>query len=129
LEFLKFIVREIYRVLKKTEYFIHKHYPKIKPILPEEIFFVHSEELEKRCPKLTPIEREDAVCSEHGAVFIIGIGSPLRNGQPHDGRAPDYDDWTTLTEEGSGLNGDIIVWYSVLEKAFEISSMGIRVDQ
>jgi len=128
LEFLKCIVRKIYRVLKKTEYFIHKRYPKIKPVLPEEIFFIHSEELAKRYPELTPIEREEAICNEYGAVFIIGIGAPLKNGQPHDGRAPDYDDWTTPTEEGPGLNGDIIVWYSVLEKAFEISSMGIRVD-
>jgi len=129
LEFLKCIVKKIYQVMKKTEYFIYKHYPKIKPILPEEIFFVHSEELEKRYPELTPPEREDAICNEYDAVFIIGIGAPLRNGKPHDGRAPDYDDWTTPTEKGPGLNGDIIVWYPVLEKAFEISSMGIRVDQ
>jgi len=129
LEFLKCIVKKIYRVMKKTEYFIYKHYPKIKPVLPEEIFFVHSEELEKRYPELTPIERENAICNEYGAVFIIGIGASLKNGEPHDGRAPDYDDWTTPTEKGPGLNGDIIVWYPVLEKAFEISSMGIRVDQ
>jgi aspartate--ammonia ligase len=128
LELLKCIVKKIYQVMKKTEYFIYKHYPKIKPILPEEIFFVHSEELEKRYPELTPIEREDAICNEYGAVFIIGIGAPLKNGKPHDGRAPDYDDWTTPTEKGPGLNGDIIVRYPVLEKSFEISSMGIRVD-
>jgi aspartate--ammonia ligase len=128
LEFLKSMVRKIYQVMKKTEDFIYKHHPEIKPVLPEEVFFVHSEELEKRYPELTPIEREDAVCKEHGAVFIIGIGAPLTNGKPHDGRAPDYDDWTTPTEKGPGLNGDIIVWYPVLEKAFEISSMGIRVD-
>lgn len=129
LEFLKCIVKKIYRVMKKTEYFIYKHYPKIKPVLPEKILFVHSEELEKRYPELTPIERENAICNEYGAVFIIGIGASLKNGEPHDGRAPDYDDWTTPTEKGPGLNGDIIVWYPVLEKAFEISSMGIRVDQ
>jgi len=129
LEFLKCIVKKIYRVMKKTEYFIYKHYPEIKPVLPEEIFFIHSEELEKRYPELTPIERENAICNEYGAVFIIGIGASLKNGEPHDGRAPDYDDWTTPTEKGPGLNGDIIVWYPVLEKAFEISSMGIRVDQ
>ena len=128
LEFLKYIVRKIYGVMKETEYFIHKHYPKIKPILPDEIFFIHSEELEKRYSMLTPIEREDAICNEYGAVFIIGIGAPLKNGKPHDSRAPDYDDWTTPTKKGPGLNGDIIVWYSVLKKAFEISSMGIRVD-
>lgn len=129
LEFLINIVRKIYQVLKRTEYIINKQYPEIKPILPEEIYFVHSEELDKRYPHFTPIEREYAICKEYGAVFIIGIGAPLENGYPHDGRAPDYDDWTTPTEKGLGLNGDIIVWYPVLEKAFEISSMGIRVDQ
>ena len=129
LEFLINIVRKIYQVLKRTEYIINKQYPEIKPILPEEIYFVHSEELDKRYPHFTPIEREYAICKEYGAVFIIGIGAPLENGYPHDGRAPDYDDWTTPSEKGLGLNGDIIVWYPVLEKAFEISSMGIRVDQ
>jgi len=113
----------------KTEYFIYDHYPEIRPILPEEIFLIHSEELEKKYPELTPSEREEAICKEYGAVFIIGIGAPLKDGQPHDGRAPDYDDWTTPTEKGPGLNGDIIVWYPNLEKAFEISSMGIRVDR
>lgn len=129
LEFLKIVVRKIYRVMKKTEHFIYAHYPEIKPVLPEEIYFIHSEELEERYPKLNRMEREDAICNEFGAVFIIGIGAPLKDGQPHDGRAPDYDDWTTPTEKGPGLNGDIIVWYSELESAFEISSMGIRVDQ
>lgn len=129
LEFLKSIVKKIYLVLKKTEHYIYAHYPEIKPMLPEEIFFIHSKALERRYPELSPVEREDAICREYGAVFIIGIGAPLNNGHPHDGRAPDYDDWTTPTEEGQGLNGDTIVWYSLLEKAFEISSMGIRVDQ
>jgi len=129
LELLKRIVSRIYLVLKKTEHFICAQYPEIKPILPEDIFFIHSEELERRYPELTPGEREDAICREYGAVFIIGIGSPLNNGHPHDGRAPDYDDWTTPTGKGLGLNGDLIVWYPVLKKAFEISSMGIRVDQ
>jgi len=128
LGFLKSIVMKTYLTLKKTEHFIYTHYPEIKPMLPEDIFLIHSEELERRYPELTPIEREDAICREYGAVFIIGIGSPLKNGHPHDGRAPDYDDWTTPTEKGLGLNGDIIVWYPVLKKAFEISSMGIRVD-
>ena len=128
LEFLKNIVKKIYLVIKKTEHYIFAYYPKIKPILPEEIFFIHSKDLEKRYPELPPIGREDAICKEHGAVFIMGIGIPLNNGHPHDGRAPDYDDWTTPTEEGEGLNKDIIVWYPLLEKAFEISSMGIRVD-
>jgi aspartate--ammonia ligase len=128
LEFLKIIARKIYLVLRKTEHFIFTHYPQIKPILPQEITFIHSEELERRYPDLKPREREDAVCREHGAVFILGIGSPLKSGLPHDGRAPDYDDWTTPTEMGPGLNGDIIVWYPVLKTALEISSMGIRVD-
>jgi aspartate--ammonia ligase len=129
LEFLETMVRRIYLALKKTEHFIYAHYPEIKPVLPEDIFFIHAEELERRYPELTPSEREDAVCRERGAVFIIGIGYPLSKGYPHDGRAPDYDDWITPTEKGPGLNGDIIVWYPVLKKAFEISSMGIRVDQ
>jgi aspartate--ammonia ligase len=129
LEFLKGIVRKIYKVLKKTEHFIYAHYPEIKPILPEDIAFIHSEELEKRYLGMTPLEREDAICNEYGAVFILGIGAPLENGHPHDSRAPDYDDWITPTEKGPGLNGDIIVWCPVLETAFEISSMGIRVDQ
>jgi len=129
LNFLKNIVRKTYNVLKKTEYFVCKSYPKIKPVLPDNILFIHSKELEKRYPKMSPEKREDAICHEFGAVFIIGIGAPLKNGKPHDGRAPDYDDWTTPTEEGPGLNGDIIVWYPALEKAFEISSMGIRVDE
>lgn len=129
LDFLKSIVNKIYLVLKKTEHFIYAHYSEIKPILPEEILFIHSEELDRNYPELSPPEREDAICKEHGAVFIIGIGAPLKNGKPHDGRAPDYDDWTTPTEAGPGLNGDILIWYPVLKKALEISSMGIRVDR
>jgi len=129
LNFLQSIVNKIYDVLKQTEDMVHKNYPEITPVLPEEITFIHSLELESNYPDLTPNEREDAICKKHGAVFIMGIGAPLRNGQPHDGRAPDYDDWTSVTERGPGLNGDIIVWYPVLESAFEISSMGIRVDK
>lgn len=128
LESLKLIVRKIYLVLRETERFIFTHYPDIEPMLPQEMTFVHSEELERRYPHLEPREREDTVCREHGAVFILGIGAPLKSGQPHDGRAPDYDDWTTATEMGPGLNGDIIVWYPLLETSLEISSMGIRVD-
>ena len=129
LRFLKNIVRKIYEVMRKTEYFIYAHYPEIKPVLPEEIVFIHAEELETKYPRLTPEEREDAISEECGAVFIIGIGAPLKSGQPHDTRAPDYDDWTTPTEEGKGLNGDIIVFYPALKKAFEISSMGVRVNK
>jgi aspartate--ammonia ligase len=129
LKFLQSTVNKIYQVMKKTEYLIHAHYPEIKPVLPEEIVFIHSEELEEKYPELPPVQREDAICKEYGAVFIIGIGAPLKSGQPHDSRAPDYDDWTTPTERGPGLNGDIIVWYPKLKTAFELSSMGIRVDQ
>jgi aspartate--ammonia ligase len=128
LDFLKRTVRKIYSVLKNTEFYIQKRYPEIEPILPEEISFFHSEELEKKYPSLYPEEREDAICDECGAVFIVGIGAPLKNGRPHDSRAPDYDDWITPTRKGQGLNGDIIVWYPVLKKSMEISSMGIRVD-
>ncbi len=128
LEFLRHVVQNIYQVIRKTEFYIHAHYTEIKPILPEEIKFIHAQELEDSYPELSPQEREDAVCRDHGAVFIIGIGAPLRSGRPHEGRAPDYDDWITPTELGPGLNGDIIVWYPDLETAFELSSMGIRVD-
>jgi aspartate--ammonia ligase len=128
LEFLQSIVKKIYHAIRKTELYVHALYTEVKPILPEEITFIHSLELEKIYPELSPREREDAVCREYGAVFIIGIGAPLANAQPHDSRAPDYDDWLTPTELGPGLNGDIIVWYPALEKACELSSMGIRVD-
>lgn len=98
----------------------HQH-PEIKPTLPEKIHFIYSEELLARYPKLSPQEREDRIVRELKAVFIIGIGGALSDGTKHDGRAPDYDDWT--------LNGDIFVWNPILECAFELSSMGIRVDK
>ena len=129
LDYLKNVVRRIYDVIQRTEKYICHLYPVIKPMLPETITFVHSEDLEVRYPDLTPKEREKAICQEHGAVFVIGIGSTLRNGQPHDGRAPDYDDWSTPTLNGyKGLNGDILVYYPVLDCPYELSSMGIRVD-
>lgn len=128
LDFLRKEVRKIYGAMKKTESYIHELYPPIKPCLPEDIRFIHASELQERYPDLAPAEREHAICSEFGAVFLIGIGAPLGNGKPHDRRAPDYDDWTTQTELGPGLNGDILVWYPLLRIAFEISSMGIRVD-
>ena len=91
---------------------------------------MHSEDLVKRYPDLSSKERENAICKEYGAVFLIGIGGKLSDGKPHDGRAPDYDDWTTESENGyKGLNGDILVWNDQLGKAFELSSMGIRVDE
>jgi len=130
LEFLKKNVRKIYSMLQRVEFFIHEHYHHIELNLPEEITFIHAEEAEQRYPKVSPRKREYLLAKEYGAIFIIGIGSALKNGKSHDGRAPDYDDWTTKTEHGfRGLNGDIIVWNSVLEDSFEISSMGIRVDK
>ena len=84
----------------------------------------------KMYPDLSPKEREDAICKKYGAVFVVGIGGKLSNGEKHDGRAPDYDDWSTVDENGMmGLNGDILIWYPVLERSFELSSMGIRVDK
>ncbi len=130
LEFLKNIVRRIYQVLKRTEFMIFEHYPQLVPSLPEEIVFVHAEELQARYPDLTPMRRETEILKEHRAIFVIGIGGDLADGKPHDGRAPDYDDWITPTERGfKGLNGDIILWHPLLEVAFEISSMGIRVNK
>jgi len=129
LDFLKIIVKKIYRVLKDTEQYIYKLYPSITPLLPEKIKFIHSEELEEKYPEFSPEERENIIAEKYKAVFLIGIGAPLKNGKPHDGRAPDYDDWITKTEKGKGLNGDIIIWYPLLAKAVELSSMGIRVDR
>lgn len=128
LDFLYDIVRRIYQVIRQTELYVADAYPQIKPFLPDQIHFVHTEELEQRFPDLTPRQREDRICQEMGAVFIIGIGHPLSNGKPHDGRAPDYDDWSTPTPRGRGLNGDIVVWNPVINRSFELSSMGIRVD-
>ena len=130
LEYLKSVVRRIYEVLKRTEFIIYEHYPQLKPVLPKEIVFVHSEELQARYPDIAPMRRETEFLKEHGAIFVIGIGGELADGKPHDGRAPDYDDWITPTGNGfKGLNGDIILWHPVLEVAFEISSMGIRVNK
>lgn len=130
LEFLKLVVRNIYGVIRKTERMIHEKYPEIKPILPKEIAFVHAEDLQRKYPDLTPRQREDAITKEKGAVFVIGIGGDLEDGKPHDGRAPDYDDWITPTGKAmKGLNGDILIWYPPLGKTMELSSMGIRVDK
>ena len=127
---LKTIVTQIYSVIKRTEFIVYENHPDIVPMLPDDIHFIHAEELLKRYPKLNPKEREYEITKEYGAVFIIGIGGNLANGQPHDGRAPDYDDWSTPTENGyKGLNGDIVIWNPILENAFELSSMGIRVDK
>ena len=167
--FLKRTVNGIYSSMVRTEYMVCEMYPQISPMLPDSVLFIHAEELRQRYPALSPKEREDAIAKEYGAVFIIGIGCRLGDGQKHDGRAADYDDWSTVatdapmiqgerptsntTESGNpsdyhtghshgmatqaycngeklpGLNGDLIVWNNVLQKSFEISSMGIRVDK
>ena len=129
LDFLKKTVRRIYEAIKVTENKLYVEFPQIEPMLPENVFFIHSEELLQRYPGMTPKEREDAVTKEYGAVFVIGIGGKLSDGSVHDGRSADYDDWTTPNEDGYlGLNGDLLLWNPVLGHAFEISSMGIRVD-
>ena len=128
--FLKNVVERIYAAIRRTEYLVCENYPCIKPFLPEKITFVHSEDLLAMYPNKSPKEREDAICEKYGAVFLIGIGGKLANGEKHDGRAPDYDDWTTVGENGkAGLNGDILIWYPVLGRSFELSSMGIRVNK
>ena len=127
-EYLKSVVRKVYRCIQRTEFFIYDRYPQITPILPKEITFLYADDLQKQYPELTPKERENKVAKEYGAVFIIGIGGKMADGTIHDGRAPDYDDWITETGNGHrGLNGDILVWNPVLESAFELSSMGVRV--
>ena len=129
LDFLKKTVRRIYEAIKVTENKLYVEFPQIEPMLPEEIFFIHSQQLLRMYPDLSPKEREDAVVKEHKAVFIIGIGGRLSDGNPHDGRAADYDDWSSVNEDGyEGLNGDLLLWNPVLQSAFEVSSMGIRVD-
>ena len=167
--FLKRTVNGIYSSMVRTEYMVCEMYPQIAPMLPDSVLFIHAEELRQRYPDLSPKEREDAIAKEYGAVFIIGIGCQLGDGQKHDGRAADYDDWSTVAtdapmiqgerptsntaESGNpsdyhsghshgmatsahcngeklpGLNGDLIVWNNVLQRSFEISSMGIRVDK
>lgn len=120
-ETLKKIVRRIYQALRKTEEYVNREYPVFSKKLPEEIFFITSQELEDMYPELTPKEREDAITKKYKAVFISQIGKALKSGEKHDGRAPDYDDWD--------LNGDILVWNPILERGFELSSMGIRVSE
>lgn len=128
--FLKRIVRRIYSAMLRTEYLINETYPNLEPFLAREVFFIHSEELRRMYPQMTAKEREDAITREHGAVFIMGIGGKLGDGEPHDLRAPDYDDWSTPNEDGfEGLNGDLLVWNPILNRAMELSSMGIRVDK
>jgi aspartate--ammonia ligase len=129
LNYLKETVKSIYACFKEMELLINKNLPEITPLLPREITFIHSEELLQKYPRLSPKERENIITKELGAVFLIGIGDSLSHGEPHDGRAPDYDDWSSPNEDGyNGLNGDILVWNPILQSSFELSSMGVRVD-
>ena len=130
IDFLKSVVKRIYSAILRTEFLACETYPQLKPFLPQDIHFVHSEELIKMYPDMSAKEREDAICKKYGAVFIMGIGGKLSDGKKHDGRAPDYDDWTTPNSDGFlGLNGDILIWYPILDRSVELSSMGIRVDK
>ena len=121
METLEYTVRKVYSALKDTENYISRRYNYIEPLLPDDIFFITSQELEDLYPDCTPKERETRIARDKGAVFISQIGKVLASGEKHDGRAPDYDDWE--------LNGDIIVYYPVLDMGLELSSMGIRVDE
>ncbi len=120
LSYLKKTVKSIYKALKKLSSAVEKKYPFLKNNLPEDITFISTRELEEQYPNLPRKQRENVVTKKYGAVFLYKIGYPLRDGAPHDGRAADYDDWN--------LNGDLLLWYDVLDIAMEISSMGIRVD-
>ena len=129
-EFLKRIVCRIYAAMLRTEFMVYELYPQMKPCLPRTIHFIHAEELRQLYPNLDAKEREDAITKKHGAVFIIGIGGKLGDGKKHDGRAPDYDDYTTPGLNGlPGLNGDLLLWNPVLDRSMELSSMGIRVNK
>ena len=130
LDYLKATVEKIYRAVRETEWMIYENFPHITPTLPEKVEFIHSEQLLQMYPGLSPKEREAEACRRYGAVFVIGIGNPLSDGEPHDGRAPDYDDWITPNSDGYiGLNGDLLLWNRILEIPFELSSMGIRVSE
>ena len=120
-ETLQKVVKTLYKVFKETEEHVHNIYPEVGCELPEEITFITSQELLDMYPDLTPKEREDAIVREKKAVFLMQIGKTLSTGEKHDGRSPDYDDWD--------LNGDILFYNSVLDRAIELSSMGIRVDE
>lgn len=130
IEYLKAIVKRIYAAIRQTEFLVYEQFPNIFPVLPEKIAFIHSEELVQKYPDLSPKERENEFTKIHKAAFIMGIGGQLSNGNKHDERAPDYDDWTTPNEDGFfGLNGDMFVWNDILGSSLELSSMGIRVDK
>ncbi len=121
LDFLKDTVKNIVKAIVFTKRKVNLRYPIFKTTLKEEVYFITTQELKDRFPDKTPKEREDLICKEHGTVFIMQIGGKLDNGERHDGRAPDYDDWS--------LNGDLLFWNETLQKSIEISSMGIRVDE
>ena len=130
LEYLIATVKKIYKALKETEEIIYERFPHITPVLPEDIKVIHSEELLQMYPDCDAKERERLITKKYRAVFIVGIGVPLSNGEPHDNRAPDYDDWITPNSDGYlGLNGDIMLWNDILDIPFELSSMGIRVSE
>ncbi len=130
LDYLCDVVEAIYDVFKDVERGVYDEYPHIRPILPDQITFVQAEDLLNEYPNLSPKERENEITRKYGAVFLIGVGHKLSNGEKHDGRAPDYDDWSSETEPGYfGLNGDILLWNPVLKRSLELSSMGIRVDK
>lgn len=120
-DYLKSIVTEIFHCFRRTENHVLRQYPALQRKLPSDVFFITSQELEDLYPDMMPREREDRICQEKEAVFILQIGEKLNSGLPHDGRAPDYDDWQ--------LNGDLLFWFPLLQRSFEISSMGIRVDE
>ena len=128
LEYLIATVKKIYTALKETEEIIYERFPHITPVLPDDIKVIHSEELLQMYPDCDAKERERLITKKYRAVFIVGIGAQLSNGEPHDNRAPDYDDWITPNSDGYlGLNGDIMLWNDILDIPFELSSMGIRV--
>ena len=128
-ETLKATVEKIYACIVACEKAISAKFPVVTPLLPEKITFVTTKEMYEQYPTLTPKQRETEYCKKYGAIFVIGIGGALPDGSIHDGRAPDYDDWTTPRPDGGfGLNGDIVVWNPILESAYELSSMGTRVD-
>lgn len=129
ISYLKEKIIKIYNSILETEKIISEKYTEINPILPQQITFIHTEELLQLYPNQTAKEREHLIAEKHGAVFLIGIGAKLSSGEIHDGRAADYDDWSTETELGKGLNGDLLVWNPILKQSFELSSMGIRVDK
>ena len=130
LEYLKHIVKSIYKALLQTEFNVCEQYSMLRPKLAGDVYFIHAEELRQLYPNKTAKERENLITRDKGSVFIIGIGCALGDGKPHDLRAPDYDDYSTLAENGlPGLNGDLLVWNDVLGQSLELSSMGIRVDK